>query len=594
MEETTPESEVVENCEEEGITHQRWCQNSSTPVLTEEKMRRKLQFFFMNPIEKWQAKKRFPYKFCVQVIKIILVTMQLCLFAYSRYNHVNYTWDNKITFSHLFLRGWDPTREINAYPPGTGPLAIYRVEEFYSTLDYAYKGYANLNKAVGPYSYANEDNSMTDMILCLYQYKKGIIFGFNESYVFNNEVIQTCVNISQSPINGLLDSKRYMADKNIQINFSALVKAELLFSLKTVNFKAAGKITPPNCYRFDVSIKFDNEDHDGQMLLSLDAEPMRLMCKGDVEYVTDNEIDSLLRSLLNYLVIFICIMSFILCSRAVWRAQQLGRITDRFFNCHFQQPLSHHDRMKFLNMWYIMIIINDVLIIIGSAIKEQIERKEFTSDQWNVCSLFLGVGNMLVWFGVLRYLGFFKTYNVVILTFQKAAPQVARFLLCALLIYAGFTFCGWLILGPYHLKFRSLSTTSECLFSLINGDDMFATFSIMSTKSTLLWWFSRLYLYLFISLYIYIILSLFISVIMDAYETIKLYYKEGFPKSSLDCFIGDTNLADVSSGIFRNNSNESLGNLMKDLCCCKNFHRSYSALSRTSERTNESAPSIHV
>lgn len=84
---------------------------SSTPVTSnaclhhQEKMRRRLQFFFMNPIEKWQAKRRFPYKFVVQVIKLVLVTMQLCLFAHSRYNHVNYTWDNKVTFSHLFLRG---------------------------------------------------------------------------------------------------------------------------------------------------------------------------------------------------------------------------------------------------------------------------------------------------------------------------------------------------------------------------------------------------------------------------------------------------------------------------------------------------------
>jgi hypothetical protein len=38
-------------------------------------------------------------------------------------------------------------------------------------------------------------------------------------------------------------------------------------------------------------------------------------------------------------------------------------------------------------------------------------------------------------------------------------------------------FAGWLILGPYHFKFGSIMSTSECLFSLINGDDMFATFN---------------------------------------------------------------------------------------------------------------------
>ena len=54
-------------------------------LFVEEKMRRKLKFFFMNPIEKWRAKRRFPYKFTVQVIKILLVTVQLCLFAHNNY-----------------------------------------------------------------------------------------------------------------------------------------------------------------------------------------------------------------------------------------------------------------------------------------------------------------------------------------------------------------------------------------------------------------------------------------------------------------------------------------------------------------------------
>ena len=45
--------------------------------ISEERMRRKLRFFFMNPIEKWQARRKFPYKFFVQVVKIILVTVQV-------------------------------------------------------------------------------------------------------------------------------------------------------------------------------------------------------------------------------------------------------------------------------------------------------------------------------------------------------------------------------------------------------------------------------------------------------------------------------------------------------------------------------------
>lgn len=66
---------------------------------------------------------------------------------------------------------------------------------------------------------------------------------------------------------------------------------------------------------------------------------------------------------------------------------------------------------------------------------------------------------------------------------------------------------------------------SECLFSLINGDDMFVTFAAMQAqqgRSSLVWLFSQLYLYSFISLFIYMVLSLFIALITGAYDTIKV------------------------------------------------------------------------
>lgn len=52
-------------------------------VLLERKMRNRLSFFFMNPIEKWNTRRRFPYKFLIQIIKIILVTLQVRISKYS-------------------------------------------------------------------------------------------------------------------------------------------------------------------------------------------------------------------------------------------------------------------------------------------------------------------------------------------------------------------------------------------------------------------------------------------------------------------------------------------------------------------------------
>ena len=63
---------------------------------------------------------------------------------------------------------------------------------------------------------------------------------------------------------------------------------------------------------------------------------------------------------------------------------------------------------------------------------------------------------------------------------------------------------------------------SECLFSLVNGDDMFTTFSEMDDSDKMIWYISKIYLYLFISLFIFVVLGLFIGIIADTYERIKV------------------------------------------------------------------------
>lgn len=494
-------------------------------------MREKLTFFFMNPVEKWRIRQKIPYKLGLQIVKIFVVTFQLWLFANNRYTHVHYGRSTQTTFSHLFLKGWDPSREVNSYPQSSGPLAVYTRVDFFAAIDYALKGYNNLSTAIGTYSYTDENNSYVPPLFCGSNFKIGKIFGFNESYDFNGEIIEYCCPVDNNT------SHFVGCPDHTPINFQSLTAAKLNFSLKTVNFESAGFLSSPDCYKFDVEIIFDNGDMDGQMLLSMSTQAIRLTCRGDVEYVPKDEVSYIAHTFLNLIVIVICAFSFVLCSRSLITGWQLRRDTEIFFQRLLHRKLSQEGRCEFINLWYVMILINDVLIIFGTCLKEEIERKHFNVDQWNFCSLFLGTGNLLVWFGVLRYLGFFNTYNVIILTLKTAFPKVIRFLICAALIYAGFTFCGWLVLGPYHPKFRTVSTTSECLFAIINGDDLYGTFSLMNFKSSVMWWYARIYLYLFISLYIYVVLSLFISIIMDAYETIKIYYAEGFPKNDLQRFI---------------------------------------------------------
>lgn len=313
----------------------------------------------------------------------------------------------------------------------------------------------------------------------------------------------------------------------------------LSFPIRTVYLNSLDPSEEPDCYDVEIVITYDHSQRDGQMVIHLESLNHKRRCSGNIDHGTDYR-RTYEQNALNVLVIALCSVSLLLCVRSLWRGNQLRQKSVQFFRRNFGKDLSAGDQMNFLDLWIVMMAANDLLIIGGSIMKLMWERHWGSSSRsemdldFSGTSLLLGVGNLLVWMGLLRYLSFFRQYNVLILTLKRALPHVLRFMLCTLLLYGGFCFCGWLVLGPYHMKFRELSTTSECLFSLLNGDDMFATFAVLDPKGqNVIWWFSRVYLYSFICLFIYVVISLFISIIMDSYETIKEYHEQGFPLTDL-------------------------------------------------------------
>jgi mucolipin 3 len=119
---------------------------------------------------------------------------------------------------------------------------------------------------------------MGDVEICISQYSKGTIFGFNESYSFDPRINVMCGLITESDVDDGVQS--YLQRRNMTIQFSALVKATLRFDIKTVNLKASGPMSAPDCYKFKIKITFDNSDHDGQVIMDLDATAVRLVCNG--------------------------------------------------------------------------------------------------------------------------------------------------------------------------------------------------------------------------------------------------------------------------------------------------------------------------
>ncbi|XP_064349454.1 mucolipin-3 isoform X4 [Camelus dromedarius] len=440
----------------------------SEELLLEDQMRRKLKFFFMNPCEKFWARGRKPWKLAIQILKIVMVTIQLIFFGLSNQMVVAFKEENTIAFKHLFLKGY-MDRMDDTY-------AVYTQREVYDQITFAVNQYLQLrNISVGNHAYESEGAERSALAVCQHFYKQGNIWPGNATFDIDPDIETECFFVEpDEPLHvGTLEENKL----NLTLDFHRLLTTELQFKLKAINLQTIRHHELPDCYDFTLTITFDNKAHSGRIKISLDNDISIRECR-------DWHVSGSIQKNTHYMMIFdafvilTCLASLILCVRSMVRGLQLQQEFVSFFLLHYKKEVSVSDRMEFVNGWYIMIIISDILTIIGSILKMEIQAKSLTS--YDVCSILLGTSTMLVWLGVIRYLGFFQKYN-----------------------------------------FRSLNMVSECLFSLINGDDMFATFAKMQRKSYLVWLFSRIYLYSFISLFIYMILSLFIALITDTYETIK-------------------------------------------------------------------------
>ncbi|XP_063154270.1 mucolipin-2 isoform X1 [Candoia aspera] len=516
----------------------------------EESLKKDLKFYFMNPCEKYRARHQIPWKLGLQILKIVMVTTQLILFGLSNQLVVSFKEENTMAFKHLFLKNYSGVDEDDY------SCSVYTQQDVYDSIFFAINQYQQLkNISLGMLGYEQDEDDLAGLHICKQQYRKGTMLSSNDTLHIDSTTETECINLEPQDL-ATKDISDLKNSSFFNLEFYRLIQIEISFKLKGIDLQTIHTRELPDCYEFENTITFNNMAHSGKMKIYFDTD-------ADIQECKDWNISgSLVQKNTQYILVFdgfvivSCFASLILCTRSIILALKLQKRFVIFFLGRYKRRVCNSDRLEFINGWYVLVIISDMMTIIGSIMKMEIKAKNLTS--YDVCSILLGTSTLLVWVGVIRYLGYFQTYNVLILTMQASLPKVLRFCCCAGMIYLGYTFCGWIVLGPYHEKFENMNTVAECLFSLVNGDDMFATFAQIQQKSTLVWLFSRLYLYSFISLFIYMILSLFIALITDAYDTIKKYQQTGFPVTDLHEFLKECNSENYGPG----------QQTSMNLCCC--------------------------
>uniref|UniRef100_A0A3Q0S446 Mucolipin TRP cation channel 2 n=1 Tax=Amphilophus citrinellus TaxID=61819 RepID=A0A3Q0S446_AMPCI len=400
----------------------------------EEHLRDDLKYYFMSPCEKYRARRHVPWKMGVQILKIIMVTSQLIIFGLNNQLVVSYKEENTMALKNLFLKDYKGVDEDDY------SVAVYTKRDFYDSLFYVMNQYSQLDQlSVGPISYAEDENGkLLPLIMCKKYYKRGSVEPSEEAYNIDAQ-LETCMSHDPKTANLWRTENSSFFDLDFY-----LVDIKITFQLSGINLQTVRSRELPDCYAFFIT--FDNQCHSGKMKIFLDIEAQSSACRDWKISGTQKNTHYLL--VFDGFVILMCLTSAVLCTRSIILAVRLLQRFSRFFHENFNRKVCEDDQREFLNGWYLLVIVSDLLAIIGSILKMEIQAKNLTN--YDVCSIFLGTSTLLVWVGVIRYLGYFQKYNVLILTMKAAFPKVLRFCCCAGMIYLGYTFCGWIVLGPYH------------------------------------------------------------------------------------------------------------------------------------------------
>uniref|UniRef100_A0A0R3RLP5 PKD_channel domain-containing protein n=1 Tax=Elaeophora elaphi TaxID=1147741 RepID=A0A0R3RLP5_9BILA len=517
--------------------------------------------------------------------------------------HIDFMDETNTVIRHKFLKNWDDERDTLIYPPSSGRYSVFTGTDIIDQFAYMYysikeDSFASFSydtlRDQGIYSPVQADDpkfiddipidDIPPMQFCLKKIANVTVF--NNTYEFDISEINDCIllKFNQTEVKQIRRNasslRKFLEERKITFKSEdALIisKAVLSFNLRTIHFSTISTDERPECFLIKVSIIFDNSRHTGQVYISMSTVISYVtLCNGRVIHGDGTLTVSIIIFVMDILVLLMCIASLILCCRALLRAHLLKlasfTATVQFVSSVLGLELTLSDQLEFLNFWYVMIVTNDICIICGTLCKITIEFRDFDNDLFTTSGILLGIGALLVYVGLLRYFCFFSKYNILILTIKKSLPNILRFMSCAAVLYAGFLIAGWVIIGPYSLKFRTLGKSSEALFSLLNGDDMFATFFTINDSNTIIKIFGTVYIYIFVSLFIYVVLSLFIAIIMDAYEVIRDRYRsqEVEEKSLLQllCTGESHNSIDAEERRFQYSSR----NLLK-LDCCDLFRR---------------------
>ncbi|KAL5467011.1 hypothetical protein EMCRGX_G031178 [Ephydatia muelleri] len=506
--------------------------SEETQLQSSEETQLKTSIFYhiSNPIVRWRADHaRPPYKMIVELLKMAALVVQVALLVEDPVsNYSNFQGEIQDVFSNLLCQT-NPhiVPKIRGNPYNTYTYNLYTA----SDLEYIFDRvdnilFPNLSTLLGAYNYSyGENGTVRPIEISLTQYSQGVLCTVQKPFQCNGAPNTTYSTLTPDGSKSIFQQFLGMCGR--EDCFQRLKSMEVRFFLTNVRM-----LQPEWVQCFGITIKLSVvSEGGGRLQLTLLAAQQCTECDDQMPYQSagKNCIPSYegwnTETFFCFVVFVLCVISLVLALNALRKSCKLAKAMGRFYHQHLNLPLTWSQRAPLFEYWHFINIISDLVILPGTIIN-------FLFDLLHTCDMLshietvrilLGIGTVLQAAVILRYTSYFKQFNMLSCALDVAFPRLVKFLVCVGILFMSFMLCGWAVLGPFHYKFSDYDVSFYTLFSTLNGDDLWNTFTGMTTYDNKgIFIFSQIFFIVFLILFIYAILNLFVSLIIQSYEESQL------------------------------------------------------------------------
>jgi len=470
----------------------------------------------LSPVEKYVYYNKTPTRLFMNIILVILVTLQVSIiFDYTAASPR----ETERTFRYIFMNATDDESQVAKFnTPMDFQDHLLSVQDIFRDFN----------------DYMFQNLTLETTLFQLHAYYK---YPIERKETYNIDIEDGFV----EPFNASeLNSIKFFIERALQMEITVQ-------NLTMVNRVSQNAMDI--CLRWSISLLYDVRDFT-QITSTISTQTQ--LCEGSIIAGSDTSVGiSFLVLIISFISLFRTITKFLRIGRSFleiksayinyvnhnldkeiskidFHKQELAdaagenfeeKIEDYFIYQSWEDvPFSA--KMSFFSGWFIFNAIGNVFQLTSSLLLVVSFFSPITAQGFYIAQVVLGFSAFFSWAQLLQYLGYWKDVVVVTTTLQKSANTLTVYFSIAIPVFIGVSMLGYSLFWKYDM-FNSAGRTMRTLFAMACGDIVHETFLATWGEGMK----SMVFLMVYIIMYFTAFANIFVAIIMEGHSKAEMRKK---------------------------------------------------------------------